>query len=72
MTVGNYLRHCSVTFGPTVARAVPALARGVRRVARGVRRVVLVWSISAVVLVSLNRWALCQFRMQFPRDYFKL
>ena len=72
MTVGNYLRHCSVRPGPAVARAVPALAYGARRVVRGARCVVLAGSISAVVLVSLNRWALYQFRMQFPRDYFKL
>jgi len=65
MTVGNYVRHCLVRFGSGSPRA------GARRVVRGVRCVVLVWSVSAVVLVSLYRWTLYQFRMQFPRDYFK-
>ena len=56
MTVGNYVRHCLVRSGrPALARAVPALVCGVRCV-------VLVWSISAVVLVSLYRRALYQFR----------
>ena len=51
--------------------AVRRVARGVQFVARGARCVVLVWFISAVVLVSLDRWALSQFRMQFPCNYFK-
>ena len=37
MTVGNYVRHCSVmSGGPDVARAVPALVRGVWCVVSGV------------------------------------
>ena len=56
MTVGNYVRGYSVrSGGPAAARAVPALVRREWSAVRGARCVVLVWSISAVVLVSLNR-----------------
>ena len=63
MTLGNYMRNYSVrSGGPAAARAVPALVRREWSAVRGARCVVLVWSISAVVLVSLDRWALYQFR----------